>query len=368
MKIKTFIKFTACSFMFIMRCAGAIAHEIVFCGEKIPVAERFVADKLMSIIKKQMNYSIVAQLRQKENEYMKTIEYYLMKTGLPEDIKYLAIVESGLRNVVSPVGAAGFWQIMKPTAGDLNLIVNGEVDERNDINKSTYAACKLLASYYIKIRKDFRISSWVLTAAAYNNGIGNISKAIKRQGKNYFEMDLNKETAEYVYKIIALKELLEYPELYMQGFGYNIFTTTKNNNTSNTTGKNKIEKLNLGGMTVKVDEADGVHPDIPDKKITEVKNANTGKEKFITAQITGKYKNFKDGNSISITLNEDLQVQSRFTSKAMVIQGRGWIIDDRVVVDLGYDHYVILMDSKKEKGIALKSLKNKEEVLLKLIK
>ena len=68
--------------MFIMRCAGAIAHEIVFCGEKIPVAERFVADKLMSIIKKQMNYSIVAQLRQKENEYMKTIEYYLMKTGL----------------------------------------------------------------------------------------------------------------------------------------------------------------------------------------------------------------------------------------------------------------------------------------------
>jgi membrane-bound lytic murein transglycosylase D len=367
MKLKAFIKSAAFGLLFIIS-VHASAHEITFCGEKIPVADRFVADKLMGLIKKQMNYAIVSQLRQKENEYMKTIEYYLMKTGLPEDIKYLAIVESGLRNVVSPVGAAGFWQIMKPTAGDLNLIVNGEIDERNDINKSTYAACKLLAQYYLRIRRDFRISSWVLTTAAYNNGIGNISKAIKRQGKNYFEMDLNKETAEYVYKIIAIKELLEFPELYMQGFGYNIFTITKNNTSSDTGKKNEIEKLNLGGMTVKVDETDGAHPENLDKKITEVKNTNTGKEKFIAAEITGKYKKFKDGHIISFTLKEDLQVQNRFTSKGMVIQGRGWIIDDRVVVDLGYDHYVVLMDSEKVKGITLKSLKNKDAVILKVIK
>lgn len=360
-------KIAVCSLIFFI-ALHVTAHEVTFCGEKIPVADRFVADKLMGIIKKQMNYSIVSQLRQKENEYMKTIEYYLMKTGLPEDIKYLAIVESGLRNVVSPAGAAGFWQIMKPTAGDMNLIVNGEIDERNDINKSTYAACKVLASYYLRIRKDFRISSWVLTTAAYNNGIGNISKAIKRQGKNYFEMSLNKETAEYVYKIIAIKELLEYPELYMQGFGYNIFTATKENNTSNTKGKNDIEKLNLGGMTVKVDEADGEHPENLDKKIKEVKEVNTGNEKFITASITGKYKKFKDGNLISFTLKEDLQVLNRFTSKGMVVQGRGWIIDNRVVVDLGYDHYVVLMDDEKVKGITLKSLKSNDDVLLKIIK
>lgn len=367
MNLNTFIKSAACSFLFFISIHTQ-AHDVTFCGEKIPVADRFVADKLMMLIKKQMNYGIVSQLRKKENEYMKTIEYYLMKTGLPEDIKYLAIVESGLRNVVSPVGAAGFWQIMKPTAGDLNLIINGEVDERNDINKSTYAACKLLASYYLKIRKDFRISSWVLTTAAYNNGIGNISNAIKRQGKNYFEMDLNKETAEYVYKIIAIKELLEYPELYMQGFGYNIFTTTKNNKASDTNAKNDIEKLNLGGMTVKIDETDGEHPETLGKKITDVKNTTASQEKFITAQITGKYKKFKDGNILSLILNEDLQVLNRFTSKGVVIQGRGWIIDDRVVVDLGYDHYVVLLDSKKEKGIPLKSLKNKEEVILKIVK
>lgn len=367
MKLKAIILSIGCSFIFIISL-HASEHEVTFCGEKIPLADRFVADKLMGIIKKQMNYSIVAQLRQKENEYMKTIEYYLMKTGLPADIKYVAIVESGLRNVVSPVGAAGFWQIMKGTAGDLNLIVNGEVDDRNDINKATYAACKLFASYYLRIRKDFRISSWVLTTAAYNNGIGNISKAIKRQGKNYFEMNLNKETAEYVYKIIAIKELLEYPELYMQGFGYNIFTAKNDPPPSNSNLKSNIGSLNLGEMTVKVDETDGAHPETLNKKIPEIKNVNTDKEKFINAEITGKYKKFKDGNIISFTLNEDLQVANRFTSKGMVIQGRGWIIDNRIVVDLGYDHYVVLMDNKKEKGIALDSLKNKQDVLLKLIK
>ena len=349
-----------CSFLFVS------AHEIVFCGEKIPVADRFVADRLMGIIKKQVNYGVVSQLRKSDNEYMRTIEYYLMKTGLPDDLKYLAIVESGLKNVVSPVGAAGFWQIMKPTAGDLNLIINGEVDERNDLNKSTYAACKLLAGYYLRIRKDFKISSWVLTAAAYNNGIGNISKAIKRQGKNYFEMDLNKETAEYVYKIIAVKELFEYPELYMQGFGYNIFTNTKQNETAKGSKKNDDEKVDLG-MKVKVDENDGEHPEDPGKQNKEVKKKETERTKLVYAKIKGKYKKFKDGNTVSLTLQNDLQVSNRFTGKGLVIQGRGWIIDGRVVVDLGYDHDVILMDDKQQKGIEINSLKNNEDVILKVI-
>jgi hypothetical protein len=366
MNLRIFYKFVFFIFLFIAAALLTSAHEIIYCGEKIPVADRFVAEKLMAIIKKQSNYGVVAQLRQKENEYMKTIEYYLMKTGLPDDLKYLAIVESGLKNAVSPVGAAGFWQIMKPTAGDLNLIINGEIDERNDINKSTYAACKLLASYYLKIRKDFRISSWVLTSAAYNIGIGRISKAIGKQGKNYFEMDLNKETAEYVYKIIAIKELFEYPELYLGGFGYNIFTTDGGSAAKKINKKTNNEDLNLGGMTVKVDENDGEHPETLGKKIAQVNKKNLDKEKLVAAQITGKYKKFKDGHSVSIILKENLQVSNRFTSKGMVIQGRGWIIDGRVVVDLGYDHDVILLDDKKEKGVTLKALKKNDDVILKV--
>jgi hypothetical protein len=100
---------------------------------------------------------------------------------------------------------------MKPTAEEYGLRVNEYIDERNDIYKSTYVACRQLADYYNGIASQFKIYSWVLTAAAYNFGIGNMSKAIRRQGTDYFQMELNNETANYVYKIIAVKELWEYP-------------------------------------------------------------------------------------------------------------------------------------------------------------
>lgn len=342
------------------------AHDIIFCSERIPVADKFVSDKLMNIIKKQINYVNVPSLRQRVNQYMNLVEYYMRETNIPEDFKYLAIVESGFKNATSSAGAAGFWQLMPETARELGLTVNGLVDERNDFNKSTYAACKVLANYYLYIRKQFGISSWVLTAAAYNNGIGNIQNAIKKQGANYFQMQLNEETAAYVYKIIAVKELFEFPELYMNDFGYNIFTTTAKAGNKDQNTIKPTDKLNIGGMTVKIDQNDGEHPVNLDKKLKPTKKTDLSKIKFVTAQITGKYKKFKDGELISFVLQEDLQVFNRFNAKGSVIQGRGWIIDDRVLIDLGYDHNVLLLDLKNEKGIALKELKNKEMVLMKV--
>ncbi len=342
------------------------AHEVIFCGERIPVGEKFVSDKLMSIIKKQINNVNVPSLRQRVNQYMSLVEYYLQETNIPEDFKYLAIVESGFKNATSSAGAAGFWQLMPETARELGLIVNGLVDERNDFNKSTYAACKVLANYYLHIRKQFKISSWVLTAAAYNIGIGNIQNAIKKQGTNYFQMQLNEETAAYVYKIIAVKELFQYPELYMHDFGYNIFTTAPKPNKKDENSISASEKLNIGGMTVKIDENDGEHPSNLDKKLKPQKKTDLSKIKFIGAQIMGKYKKFKDGEIVSFILQEDLQVFNRFSAKGTVIQGRGWIIDGRVQIDLGYDHNVILLDMKNEKGVALKELKNKGMVLMKV--
>ncbi|MBL7702117.1 MAG: lytic transglycosylase domain-containing protein [Ferruginibacter sp.] len=342
---------------------SSFAHEIIFCGERIPVGDKFVSDKLMNIIKKQINYVNVPSLRQRVNQYMSQVEYYLHETNIPEDFKYLAIVESGFKNATSSAGAAGFWQLMPETARELGLVVNGIVDERNDFNKSTYAACKVLANYYLYIRKQFGISSWVLTAAAYNNGIGNIQNAIKKQGTNYFQMQLNEETAAYVYKIIAVKELFQYPELYMNDFGYNIFTTATKSNIKN---QDVPDKLNIGGMTVKVDEADGVHPVNLNRKLSPVKKTDLSKIKFVAAQLQGKYKKFKDGELVSIILQEDLQVFNRFHGKGTIIQGRGWIIDDRVQIDLGFNHNVILLDLKNEKGIAIKDLKNKEKVILKV--
>jgi len=364
MKLKSlFLRYTCC---WLLTCifVNCRAHEIIFCGERIPVGEKFVSDKLMNIIKKQINYVNVPSLRQRVNQYMSQVEYYLHETNIPEDFKYLAIVESGFKNATSSAGAAGFWQLMPETARELGLVVNGLVDERNDFNKATYAACKVLANYYLYIRKQFGISSWVLTAAAYNNGIGNIQNAIKKQGTNYFQMQLNEETAAYVYKIIAVKELFQYPELYMHDFGYNIFTTAKGSKAQSP--MTVSEKLDIGGMTVKVDESDGVHPVNLDKKLKPVKKTDPAKTKFVAAEIKGKYKKFKDGEIISFILQEDLQVFNRFSAKGTVIQGRGWIIDDRVQIDLGYDHNVILLDLKNEKGVALKDLKNKGTVLMKV--
>ena len=366
------IFFSCLSFMALQTSA----HDILFCGEKIPVHERFVADKLMNILKKQINYVNLPELRKRVNLYFGRVEYYLRETGLPEDFKYLAIVESGFKNAVSSAGAAGFWQLMPETARELGLSVNESIDERDNFDKATLAACKVLASYYLYIKKQFGISSWVLTAAAYNFGIGNIKNAINKQGKNYFEMNLNAETAAYVYKIIAVKELFEFPELYMNNFGYNVF---------NPAPSPEVKKLNnseedltaFNTMTVKVDEDDGKHPEelnenvtITEKEIIE--KPKTPKEdelksiKFISAQVTGKYKRFKDGDLVSLTLKENLQVENRFTRKGVVVQGRGWIIDDRIYIDLGYDHDVIIFDLNNEKGIALNSLKRKELVILKI--
>src|SRR6218665_682560 len=204
-------------------------HEVVFCGERIPVDNNFVASKLMNVIRKQVPVVNLPKLRQQANAWFPTFERYLSRHGLPLDLKYIPVVESGFTNATSHAGAAGYWQLMPETARGLGLTVNDAIDERLDISKATEAACKLLKSYYSSI------GVWALTLAGYNFGIGNISKAMKKQGSNYFSRQLNPETAIYVYKIIAVKELFEYPELYIKDFGYNVFNSQAKPVVRNTT-------------------------------------------------------------------------------------------------------------------------------------
>jgi len=352
------------------------AHDITFCGERIPVDNNFVGEKLMNVIRKQIPYVNLPQLRKRALANFPIVEYYLRETNLPEDFKYLAIVESGFLNEISSAGAGGFWQLMPETARELGLIVSSQVDERNDIHRSTLAACKVLANYYMAIRKTHKISSWVLTAAAYNFGIGSIFRSITLQGKDYFSMKLNPETAVYVYKIIAVKELFEYPELYLKNFSYNIFSTAAA--PQNLQGKEQTsgDLTDFTSMEVKVTENDGQHPDAVSSTgkvgdATSIKGktpVNKEKVKLIAANIKGKYKNFNDGSIVAIELQEDLQVENRFTRAGNVIKGIGWIIDDRVFIDLGFsDHTVILYDSNSKQGIPLASLKNEEPLILKVL-
>lgn len=368
MKLKIYTYRSVTVLYFLLFSLKSIAHEIYFCGERIPLNER-VAKKLMDIIKKQVNYGTVNTLKQRQDQ-LSVIEMYLDRTGIPGDFKYLAIVESGLTNVISSAGAAGFWQLMPETARELGLTVNGIVDDRNDFHKSTLAACHVLANYYYNIRKNFGVFSWSLTAAAYNNGIGNIQKAIRGQGKNYFEMELNKETAEYVYKIIAVKELFEYPELYMKDFGYNVFNAKANPAIKKDNDPGSDDGGAFEAMSVKVVTDDGNHPEyLNEKKESKPRqNNNVKSEVFVFAHITGNYPDFKDSSEIRITLDDPLRIGNSFKNAGYIIKGIGWKIDDKIFIDLGYGKSLVIIDyfNKKHDGILQAALKDKTGISIKV--
>lgn len=141
------------------------------------------------------------------SRYFPVIEPILAKYGIPDDFKYLAVTESNLRNVTSPAGAKGIWQFVKATGQYYGLEINGEVDERYNLEKATVAACKYLADYY----EDF--GSWTLAAAGYNMGGPRVKKLLAEQhAKTYYDLNVNPETSRYIFRIIAMKEILTSPK------------------------------------------------------------------------------------------------------------------------------------------------------------
>jgi len=145
----------------------------------------------------------------KTTRYFPVIEPILKEYNIPEDFKYLPLVESGLSNVVSPADAVGFWQLMEGTAREYGLEVNAEVDERYHLEKSTVAACKYLLKSYEKYQ------NWTLVAASYNNGRRGVDREIERQDEMYYyNLLLNEETARYIFRILAIKLILEDPRKY----------------------------------------------------------------------------------------------------------------------------------------------------------
>jgi membrane-bound lytic murein transglycosylase D len=184
-----------------------IPANLHFCGEKIP-SNDFEIKKDLEKEFFNNNYwktnSVI--LFHKAQRWFPYIEPILKQEGIPDDFKYLAVIESHLSNVTSPVGAAGFWQLVPITAGYFGLEVNAEVDERYDVEKATRTACQLLKQAY-KVFKN-----WTLTAAAYNRGIGGIINAMKQQHTdNYYDLMLNSETASFIYRILAYKTLFSSP-------------------------------------------------------------------------------------------------------------------------------------------------------------
>jgi hypothetical protein len=187
-----------------------LPNELTFCGEKVPLERLDVRERLdRELLVNTYWQSNTLLAHKRAARWFPMIERIMQEEGVPDDLKYIAVIESGLTNVVSPAGATGYWQFMKETAIQYDLEVNGEVDERYNVEKSTRAACK-----YLK-RAHAHYGKWALAAASYNLGQGGVDKQLGRQKQdNYFDLLLNDETARYVYRILAMKEIISNPERY----------------------------------------------------------------------------------------------------------------------------------------------------------
>ncbi len=184
--------------------------SLSFAEETMPVGDSRITSKMQRALSAHSHKKLqTSQLHTQANKWFPIIEPILAKYGIPEDFKYMPLVESGLKAGISPKGAAGFWQFMPQTARDFGLRVNSDIDDRNNIQKSTVAAAKYIKALY----REF--NSWTLAAAAYNVGEGRLKRQINSQNQdNYFKMKLNRETASYVYKLISMKEIIENPTRY----------------------------------------------------------------------------------------------------------------------------------------------------------
>ena len=191
--------------------------NIDFAGERVPLEIIDVQERLDRELVVNINlHSSTTLSIKRANRFFPIIEPILKRHGIPNDFKYLCVIESGLTNATSPAGAKGFWQFMPETAKEYNLEVSCTVDERLDVVKATEAACAYLKKAYAKF------GNWTAVAAAYNRGMAGIERQQIAQGvTDYYDMFLNEETSRYVFRILALKEIMSHPDKYGYVFSKN---------------------------------------------------------------------------------------------------------------------------------------------------
>lgn len=191
-----------------------LPKEMDFAGESAPLEILDVYERIdRELLVNTYWQSNGLLMFKRSHKFFPIIEPILAENGIPDDFKYLALIESGLQNVTSPAGAKGFWQIMKATGREYGLEINDNVDERYHLEKATRVACD-----YLKDAKD-RFGNWTLAAAAYNAGNRRISESLeKQQVSDYYDLLLSDETARYLPRILAVKEIIEHPTKY--GFSF----------------------------------------------------------------------------------------------------------------------------------------------------
>ena len=199
-----------------------LPEQMSIAGESMPL-ERLDAQESLDreILVNSYWQSNNLLMLKRSDKWFPVITPILADEGIPEDFKYLALIESGLQNIVSPAGAAGPWQIMKTTGREAGLIINSEVDERYHMEKATRVACAYLKEAY------GMFGNWTLAAASYNMGMAGTARRLDEQKVNsYYDLRLNSETARYIFRLAAVKHihehLNEYGYVYHQTEGYTL--------------------------------------------------------------------------------------------------------------------------------------------------
>ncbi|MCX6247935.1 MAG: lytic transglycosylase domain-containing protein [Bacteroidetes bacterium] len=187
-----------------------LPDKIDFAGEKVPLDKFYVRESLdREILANTFMHSSTILMFKRAWRWFPVIEPILKKNNIPDDFKFLALAESNLTNAVSPTGAEGFWQFLKGTAPKFGLEITEEVDERYNVAKATEAACQYFRTAY----REY--GNWTMVAASFNRGIDGVSKAIENQHiKDYYNLSLVDETARYVYRIVAMKQVYNNPTRY----------------------------------------------------------------------------------------------------------------------------------------------------------
>lgn len=188
-----------------------LPKKLTFAGEEVPMEYYDVRENLdRELLSTVYFHSQTIRYIKNAPRYFSIIEPILKSNGIPEDFKYLCVAESGFDvRAVSPAKAVGLWQLLESVGKENGLEINDEVDERYHIEKSTEAACRILKSAYTKY------GSWALVAASYNGGRAALDQKIAIQkAESYYDLLFVEETTRYVFRILALKLVMEDPEKY----------------------------------------------------------------------------------------------------------------------------------------------------------
>jgi hypothetical protein len=194
-----------------MTTSVVIPESIEFAGEQITF-DRYDKRERMD---RELNgfvylHSTTMLLFKRANRFFPLIEPILKEQGVPDDLKYLAVIESSLNpRAVSPARAAGLWQFLQSTGKQFGLEARSDVDERFHVEKSTVAACRYLKDAYQKY------GSWSAAALSYNGGQARITNELKDQGTDdALDLWLAEETSRYYYRMLAIKQIFENPQQY----------------------------------------------------------------------------------------------------------------------------------------------------------